>query len=123
FGSKGACCEGSKSTYRVKVARAAQLTGPYLDRAGNDILERNRGSLLIKGNDVYVGPGHNARLLTDDQGTDWLMYHAIDKTRGSIENGPSRRILMLDQVHWKNGWPEIEGASPSTSKKKAPVFY
>lgn len=123
FGSKGTCCEGSNSKYNVRVARATQLTGPFLDKQGRDIIEREHGTLFIKGNDVFVGPGHNAQLITDDQGTDWFLYHAIDKNQGSLVNGPSRRVLMLDEVQWKDGWPELITTSPSATMKEAPVFY
>ncbi len=122
FGSKGSCCEGANSQYHVLVARSENLEGPYLDKNGDDISERGKGTLLLKGNDTFVGPGHNARLIADDEGTDWFIYHGIDKTRGKAPSGASRRMLMLDRITWQDGWPEISGGTPSTTAQDVPVF-
>lgn len=122
FGSKGSCCDGANSQYHVLVARSKNLRGPYLDRNGNDIAGRGNGTLLLKGNDTIAGPGHNARLVQDDAGTDWLIYHGIDRSQGKVSSGASRRMLMLDPITWRDGWPEIEGGVPSTTPRKAPQF-
>ncbi len=78
--------------------------------------------MLIHANDVYAGPGHNARWITDDAGTDWLLYHAIDKKQPYVSTGANRRVLMLDKLVWKNGWPEISNAVPSLENSPAPLF-
>jgi hypothetical protein len=39
----------------------------------------------------------------------WILYHAVDKTN------PRGRLLMLDEVQWKNGWPFVEGNAPGLS--------
>nr|WP_236976172.1 family 43 glycosylhydrolase [Membranihabitans maritimus] len=122
FGSKGNCCEGARTKYHVMVARSESLKGPYLDREGNPIAERGNGTLFIEGNYVFVGPGHNARLITDDMDMDWFVYHGIDKNQGKVRSGATRRMLMLDPVVWKDGWPEIRGNTPGTSSQSAPVF-
>lgn len=123
FGSKGSCCEGADSKYHVVVARAKNLQGPYLDRNGKDIAERGNGTLLLQGNETYAGPGHNARIITDDEGTDWFLYHGIIRTHGKVSSGASRRALMLDRLEWVDGWPEIKDGVPSTTPQPAPVFY
>lgn len=84
--------------------------------------ERGHGTLLLQGNETYAGPGHNARIITDDQGTDWFLYHGIDRTQGKVSSGASRRVLMLDQLDWVDGWPEIKGSAPSTTPQPAPQF-
>ncbi|MGV3764108.1 family 43 glycosylhydrolase [Parapedobacter sp.] len=122
FGSKGSCCEGADSKYHVLVARSENLMGPYVDKAGDTITERGKGTLFIKGNARIAGPGHNARLIADDEGVDWFLYHGIDRTKGKVSSGASRRMLMLDKVTWRNGWPEIVGQVPSTTPQAAPVF-
>ena len=33
-----------------------------------------------------------------------------------------RRVLMLDKVTWKDGWPEILNTAPSVSSTVAPVL-
>lgn len=122
FGSKGSCCEGVDSKYHVLVARSENLMGPYLDRRGYAITNRGKGTLFIEGNARIAGPGHNARLIADDEGTDWFLYHGIDRDEGKVSSGASRRMLMLDKVTWHDGWPEIEGRVPSTTPQEAPVF-
>src|SRR5690606_22911931 len=122
FGSKGSCCEGADSKYHVLVARSENLMGPYVDKAGYAITDRGKGTLFMEGNARIAGPGHNARLIADDEGTDWFRYHGIDRAKGKVSSGASRRMLMLDKVSWRDGWPEIAGRVPSTTPQAAPVF-
>ncbi|SEN32545.1 arabinan endo-1,5-alpha-L-arabinosidase [bacterium A37T11] len=122
FGSKGSCCEGVTSTYHVLVARSKQLEGPYLDKNGEDIQQRGKGTLLLQGNESFVGPGHNARIITDDAGSDWFLYHAIDKKQGKLPSGASRRVLMLDPLTWKDGWPVIDRETPSITEQPIPAI-
>ncbi|WP_373523343.1 family 43 glycosylhydrolase [Aquiflexum sp.] len=125
FGSEGSCCDGANSTYRVKVAISDNILGPYLDKSGNDIADGNYGELILRGNDVdygFAGPGHNGHVMTDDEGKDWMLYHAIPKNNPLLQNGASRRPLMLDRISWQDGWPQIEAGMPSLATKPAPVF-
>ncbi|WP_129714147.1 family 43 glycosylhydrolase [Pedobacter sp. SYP-B3415] len=122
FGSKNNCCDGAASIYQVRVGRSENLRGPYLDRDGKDIAQRGNGTLLIARNDKIAGPGHNARIITDDAGTDWFIYHGIEVSNPMIPNGPNRRALFLDKLTWADGWPAISGATPSTTAQPIPVF-
>ncbi|MGI6231370.1 MAG: family 43 glycosylhydrolase [Prevotella sp.] len=115
FGSNGSCCEGEKSTYRVMVGRSRSLLGPYADKSGRKVLDGHYEELL-RGNEHFAGPGHNAEIVTDDKGQDWMLYHAY--VRGKADEG---RQLLLDPVNWKDGWPVIPGKSPSV-KSLAPWF-
>lgn len=126
FGSAGACCEGADSTYRVGVARAESIKGPYLNKAGDDIMYHEGDTILsgyFPGTEVekFVGPGHNS-IITDDKGTDWIVYHAIDVNYPKFGHGASRRPLMIDELVWKDGWPEVDGMLPSIESKVGPVF-
>lgn len=114
FASIGSCCEGIKSTYTTVVGRSENLFGPYTNKAGNPMME-NHHEILIRGNERFAGTGHNSEIVADDEGNDWIFYHAVDK-----EN-PTGRVLMLDRIVWKNGWPEVENATASL-KAKRPVF-
>ncbi|WP_246162138.1 family 43 glycosylhydrolase [Sphingobacterium phlebotomi] len=122
FGSKGSCCEGKNSEYHVLVGRSQNLLGPYRDKSGNDIRIRGNGTPVMQGNDVYAGPGHNSRIITDQEGKDWILYHAIQKDKPKLSNGVSRRVLMLDEVHWENGWPIIHSGEPSPVRSAMPSF-
>jgi arabinan endo-1,5-alpha-L-arabinosidase len=115
FASIGTCCEGVNSTYTTVVARAENLMGPYLNKKGQSMMENNH-EILIKGNERFVGTGHNSNIITDDQGNDWILYHAVDKTN------PKGRVLMLDQLHWQDEWPYVKNQSPSIREVPAPVF-
>ena len=116
FASVGSCCEGIKSTYRLVVGRSENLMGPYLDKAGKDMMQ-NGYTLIMDKNERFVGNGHNAEIVTDKEGTDWILYHGVD-----VEQ-PEGRKLLLDKIEWdKNGWPKItSNGSPSTVSVK-PVF-
>ena len=115
IGSKGSCCEGVNSSYHVLVARSKNLLGPYLDKQGNDITRRGNGSLMLQKNEEFVGTGHTSAIISDDQGRDWIYYHAIQANKGKLKNGINRRVLMLDEVIWEDGWPSIKQAVPSKS--------
>ena len=114
FASIGSCCEGLKSTYTTVVGRSKNLFGPYVDKKGQPMLE-NHHEVLIHANDAFVGTGHNSEIVQDEAGKDYMLYHAVSKAN------PTGRVLMLDQVLWTDGWPEVTGTSPSL-EAEAPVF-
>lgn len=114
FASIGRCCEGLKSTYTTVVGRSKNLFGPYVDKKGRSMSD-NHHEILIQKNKAFVGPGHNSELVTDKKGNDWMFYHAV-----SVAN-PEGRVLMMDRVQWKGGWPFVKGAVPSL-ETAAPDF-
>lgn len=114
FASIGTCCEGLKSTYTTVVGRSKKLFGPYVDKNGKKMLD-NHHEILIHKNEAFVGTGHNSEIVTDKAGNDWVFYHAV-----STKN-PGGRVLMLDKVDWKDGWPSVSGNSPS-SESERPVL-
>lgn len=114
FASMGTCCEGLKSTYQTVVGRSKKLFGPYVDKQGQPMLE-NHHEILIGKNENFVGVGHNAELVTDKAGNDWILYHGV-----SVAN-PHGRVLLLDKVSWESGWPSVKGSSTSVESDR-PVF-
>lgn len=115
FGSIGTCCEGAKSTYQLVVGRSKSLFGPYVDKNGKDMIE-NGYSVVISGNERFVGNGHCSEIVKDKVGNDWIFYHGVD-----LKN-PKGRVLLMDQVLWDSeGWPYINGGTPSLSAPK-PIF-
>lgn len=72
----------------------------------------NNHEVLIRKNKAFVGTGHNAELMTDEAGNDWILYHGVN-----VSN-PHGRVLLLDRIYWKNGWPMVKGASASTESKR-----
>ena len=111
FASIGTCCEGLKSTYTTVVGRSKKLFGPYVDKSGKKMLD-NHHEVLIHKNDAFVGTGHNSEIVTDKAGNDWMFYHAV-----STKN-PGGRVLMMDKVNWKDGWPSVAGSSPSIEAER-----
>ncbi|WP_257967891.1 family 43 glycosylhydrolase [Peribacillus deserti] len=120
FLSSGSCCEGADSTYHVALARSKSITGPYLDRSGNDIVS-TEGTVILTGSKKFAGPGHNA-IITDDKDQDWIVYHAIDVKEPKMISGITRRPLMIDPITWKDGWPQIKNQEPGEKLQNAPVI-
>lgn len=111
FASTGSCCEGLKSTYTTVVGRSENLFGPYVNKKRESMMD-NLHEILIHKNDSFVGTGHNSEIVTDSEGTDWMFYHAVSVKR------PEGRVLMMDPITWKDGWPSVATDSPSLKAKK-----
>lgn len=92
------CCRGVNSTYNVRVGRAKEITGPYVDREGAAMLDGG-GTRVVWGEGRWRGPGHNAIL--HDGRTDWLVYHAYDAEDRGIPK------LRIEKMRWSpDGWPQ-----------------
>jgi len=99
FVNWGQCCQGTNSTYEVRVGRADKITGPYRDRAGND-LATGGGSPFLQSRGRFIGPGHIG--IVNDGATNGptrFSYHYYD----ADTEGRSR--LALGQIDWSSGWP------------------
>lgn len=119
FASINNCCpsDGLQSKYKVVVGRSKSLFGPYVDKSGKDMLN-NSWELVLEGDgQKWFGPGHNATIIQDDEGTEWMIYHSYQKTG----NGVGGRLGMLDRLQWVDGWPCIKNCIPSNSDL-IPVF-
>ncbi len=94
------CCQGINSTYNIRVGRAAQLTGPYLDSKGIALIDQG-GDLIDKGDARWKGPGHNAIFTEGD--TAFLVNHAYD-----AEND-GRATLQIRPLYWTaQDWPTLD---------------
>ncbi|WP_053218429.1 family 43 glycosylhydrolase [Virgibacillus senegalensis] len=121
FGSKGSCCEGENSSYHVAIGRADSFKGPYVDLEGKALTENGGTTILTADADSkFAGPGHNA-IITDEDGEDWIVYHAIEKEDPLLWTGASRRPLMIDPINWQDGWPAVGNGKPSEEPQKVPV--
>jgi len=127
FASAGTCCDALNSTYRVVVGRSTNLAGPYVNRDGVDMKDFNvrynsiptYNPIVLQGNETFVGPGHNARIITDKNGVDWMLYHAYE----NVNNTVGSRNLMLGKVNWdSDGWPKVDNGTPSAILTEMPVF-
>ena len=117
FYSGDNCC-GPDAEYGVMVARSPEPTGPF------ETLEEARGvphSLMLFKSERWLAPGHNA-IVADKAGETWIVYHAIDvkqpRQRQEDEIN-SRRILLIDRIQWRDGWPFV--GTPSEDRQTAPA--
>jgi arabinan endo-1,5-alpha-L-arabinosidase len=102
FVSFDLCCRGKDSTYNMRVGRAKNVTGPYLDKDNVD-MRKGGGSLLLAGNVDWPGLGHNSAYTFD--GKDYLVFHAYDASDKFL---PKLKILELT---WdKDQWPKVDAA-------------
>jgi arabinan endo-1,5-alpha-L-arabinosidase len=117
FYSGDNCC-GPDAEYGVMVARSKSATGPF------ETLEEAKGiphSLMLFKSERWLAPGHNT-IVTDKAGQEWIIYHAIDVNRPrqtQHDEINSRRILMIDKIEWKDGWPFV--GTPSEGPQLAPL--
>jgi arabinan endo-1,5-alpha-L-arabinosidase len=120
FYSGDNCC-GDKAHYAVMVARSKSATGPF------ETLARSTGkssSAILELNDRWIAPGHNS-VIRDGSGQDWIFYHAIDSKNRYLKDGIGgdrdvRRIMLMDRIVYRNGWPMIDSSSPSTMRQAGP---
>ena len=94
------CCRGAKSNYRVAVGRSKQVSGPYLDRNGKDMIEGG-GTLFLEGDKKeWEAVGHCAVYTFDDE--DIFICHGYSATRGGAA------MLIQRPISWTaDGWPEL----------------
>lgn len=92
------CCRGVESTYNIRVGRSKQVTGPYLDREGKDLMEGG-GTLVLSGGKRWRGPGH-CTILRDRSG-DQLVYHAYDADARGVST------LRITPISWDADWPKV----------------
>jgi beta-glucanase (GH16 family) len=99
FVNWGHCCQGTNSTYEVRVGRADKITGPYRDRDGKD-LAIGGGSPFLQTNGRFIGPGHIG-IVNDGttNGPTRFSYHYYD----ADSQGRSR--LSIGNIDWSDGWP------------------
>jgi arabinan endo-1,5-alpha-L-arabinosidase len=118
FYSGDNCC-GPNAEYGVMVARSKCATGPF------ESLEKACGvpnSLMLEKNGRWLAPGHNC-VIADQVGDQWMLYHAIDVERPRQRQEDeinSRRVLLMDKIEWRDGWPFI--GTPSHEPKPAPLI-
>lgn len=117
FYSGDNCC-GDKAHYALMVARSKSATGPF-QKLG-EAMRRPESTILVR-SDRWNAPGHNS-IITDAAGHDWTFYHAIDVTKPKNgEGGGDRRVMLMERVSYRNGWPVVGSGVPSNRKQRAPV--
>ncbi len=102
FVSFGLCCKKADSTYHVMVGRSKELTGPYLDKNGVDMV-KGGGSLVIAGDKDWQGLGHNSAYTMD--GKDYLVLHAYETADNYLQ-----KLKIMEMKFDAAGWPVVDQA-------------
>lgn len=113
FYSGDFCCHPTEPEYAVMIARSDSPTGPFERRPGDHV--------LLEANATWLGSGHNA-IVTDADGIDWIVYHAIDPEhpfQPAID--AVRRPMLIDRLTWTDGWPELTADGPTSQPQPAPA--
>ncbi len=78
--------------------------------------------IVLRANQHWDSPGQNC-VITDAVGTEWLIYHAVDPADRYIPNTDRflRKMCMDKVLYTPDGWPFIEGYSPSAELRPGPV--
>jgi len=98
LGTHGTCCDGVNSTYNIVVGRSRNVTGPFLDNMGRDMIAGG-GKMVIDGDDRQFGAGHFGRYI-EDEGIEKMSFHwEADLDRSA------RSVLAIRPILWVNGWP------------------
>ena len=92
--------------YAVGVARASSPLGPYMKAPEPIVVTR----------DAWVGPGH-CSVVDGPGGDSYMVDHAWQ--RGMVNGPGDGRLVLVDQIVWRDGWPTLPGA-PSTRTRPLP---
>jgi len=99
FASAGICCQGINSTYHIVMGRSTQITGPYKDEKGIDMMNGG-ASLLLAAQGDMIGPGGES--VFRNGSSEYMVYHYYD----AKENGAAR--VQIRKIVWRaNGWPSL----------------
>jgi arabinan endo-1,5-alpha-L-arabinosidase len=91
------CCAGADSTYRIMVGRSADITGPYVDRSGRQMMEGG-GTEIMASHGNINGPGHQA--VFTDEDADVLVYHWYANSGFSS--------IGINLIRWDDSdWPVV----------------
>jgi arabinan endo-1,5-alpha-L-arabinosidase len=119
FYSGDDCC-GTPPHYAVLVARSRDPLGPF-ERLG-EANGTGHSEILAQGSGYWGAPGHNA-IVTDDAGTDWILYHAVDPAHPLQDEAAFvRRPMLIDRITWRDGWPTVDRDLPSHALVTKPVI-
>lgn len=94
----GSCCRGADSGYNIRVGRAKNIAGPFLDHTGLDMI-LGGGKLFLTSSGHLIGPGHFGLLDLGDGVQKFSMHYEADLDRGGAS------VLDIRPLLWKDGWP------------------
>ena len=98
LGTHGTCCDGVNSTYNIVVGRSRNVTGPYLDNVGRDML-KGGGKMVLAAGGRLIGAGHFGRYIVEEGVEKMSCHFEADMDRSG------RSVLNVRPLVWKNDWP------------------
>lgn len=98
----GSCCAGASSTYNIRMGRSRDVTGPFLDNMGIDMLQGG-GKLFLGSHGRFIGPGHFGLLDLAEGVQKFSVHYEADLDRGGIS------VLDIRPLLWQDGWPVAGG--------------
>lgn len=107
------CC-GTEARYAIMAARSNSAFGPFEHFPGP-----GGTSVIVGESAAWRAPGHNS-IVSDAGGADWMLYHAY--STASNDASPGRRVMLLDPITYREGWPRVAGDRPSSSPRNAPAL-
>lgn len=116
FYSGDRCCEYPPH-YAPMVARSRRPTGPFVRFRTATGHPR---AVVLRSNWRWTGPGHNS-VVADALGHRWFVYHAIARRQPYRSNGDIRRVMLIDRLRFRHGWPRVARGTPSFRLHPGPV--
>ena len=98
LGTHGTCCDGVNSTYNIVCGRSRNVTGPFIDNVGRDMV-RGGGKMVAFNEGRKVGAGHFGRIVLEE---------GVEKTSFHWEadmDMSGRSTLAIRPLMWVNDWP------------------
>ncbi|KAH8795933.1 glycoside hydrolase family 43 protein [Flagelloscypha sp. PMI_526] len=95
FTSWDVCCQGTSSTYNIRVGRSTSVGGTYTDKSGVSLLSGGGTSVLATHDSIY-GPG--GQDVWDDSDGPILIYHYYTS---------SGHWLGINRLDFSSGWPVV----------------
>lgn len=98
LGTHGTCCDGTNSTYNIVCGRSRNVTGPFLDNMGRDML-KGGGKMVLAAEERMMGAGHFGLIDLGDGVQKMSCHFEADLDRSG------RSVLAIRPLLWKNDWP------------------
>ena len=94
----GSCCRGADSGYNIRVGRARNIFGPYLDHTDLEMMQGG-GKVFVGSGGRVIGPGHFGLLDLGEGVQKFSCHYEADLDRGGAS------VLDIRPLLWKEGWP------------------
>ena len=98
LGTHGTCCDGVNSTYNIVCGRSRNVTGPFYDNMGRDMMAVG-GKMVIAAENRRIGAGHFGRTIVTEGVEKMSLHWEADMDQSG------RSVLAIRPIVWVNDWP------------------